>query len=83
LFELDILIRECQRTDWKTHKHFCGKLIDPKIGVPKPVQIDDNELFPLPIPSFHRTPALLHQISDLKTFLEADYIVRRTVSFSS
>lgn len=75
-FLIDISIRECQRADWKEHRQICGKVIDPEIGVPKPAQIDDDELIPPPIPSFRRSPALLHQISDLKTFPAADYNVR-------
>jgi hypothetical protein len=54
------------------------KDIDPEIGVPKPVQIDTDELIPTPIPLFVRPPALLHQLTYLKTLPEADYTVGGT-----
>lgn len=69
-----ILNRECQRADWKSHRQICGKIIDPEF-VLVPDKIDDDELIPVPIPSFCRSPALLHQITYLRTLPEADYTV--------
>ena len=70
-----VLNRECQRADWKSHRQICGKVIDPESGVPVPLKVDEDELIPFPIPSFCRSPALLHQITYLRTLPEADYTV--------